>query len=431
VAKLSFKYKSLPVKTKQILLLGLVLALVVALPLFIWAIMTQRFDIRKRAATGEPTCTRIAPTLTASSPRTKYGNPGDILFWTLDITNNDSYLCPATIFNFSIDKPSNWDTFLGTNSYQVGPQTLTAGQSTTIYGLNVTSPTENYIVGPQPITVRTSTLEGNIHTVSTTVTYNLVEGSLPTLPPSPTPIGIADECSVCGGGTDIRCVEGLFCDIHIVSEQPVPGQTGICVKPDGSSICASPTPVPTPLKIGVRVKFAGVDDGSAEGAKATLRFVSGALNYLTTPFEFTHWNNGLYYALVQPSFYPLLTPDGDGTGYTIYVKGEKHVANKYCIWSGQTGPCQGSGNITIPGPVETAEPTFFFYNYPLEPGDLPPQDGRVDQSDFLMLTELMGKLCSNLTDVEKVTADLDYNGCINVRDAFLLRKTLETRYDDF
>jgi hypothetical protein len=43
----------------------------------------------------------------------------------------------------------------------------------------------------------------------------------------------------------------------------------------------------------------------------------------------------------------------------------------------------------------------------------------------------MGKLCSELTEEEKHTADLDYNGCVNIRDAFLIRKTLETRYDEY
>ena len=47
--------RSLPSSSKRLLSLGMIFALVVALPLFIWAIVNQRFDIRKRAATGEPT----------------------------------------------------------------------------------------------------------------------------------------------------------------------------------------------------------------------------------------------------------------------------------------------------------------------------------------------------------------------------------------
>lgn len=48
------RLKKLPVSTKRLLGLGVVLALTVALPLFIWAILTQRFELREKAATGEP-----------------------------------------------------------------------------------------------------------------------------------------------------------------------------------------------------------------------------------------------------------------------------------------------------------------------------------------------------------------------------------------
>jgi len=48
------RIKALPTSTQRLLGLGMVFALVVALPLFIWAIVTQRFLITKKAATGEP-----------------------------------------------------------------------------------------------------------------------------------------------------------------------------------------------------------------------------------------------------------------------------------------------------------------------------------------------------------------------------------------
>ncbi len=49
------QFKSLPVSTKRLMSLGGVLALFVALPLFIWAIVTQTFLFQKKAASGEPT----------------------------------------------------------------------------------------------------------------------------------------------------------------------------------------------------------------------------------------------------------------------------------------------------------------------------------------------------------------------------------------
>ncbi len=51
------RFKTLPLKTRQLLSLGLILALFVALPLFIWAITTQRFELRKRAQELVPTPT--------------------------------------------------------------------------------------------------------------------------------------------------------------------------------------------------------------------------------------------------------------------------------------------------------------------------------------------------------------------------------------
>lgn len=48
------RFKALPVKTKNLLGIGVILALVIALPLFIWAIVTQNFNPLKKAASGEP-----------------------------------------------------------------------------------------------------------------------------------------------------------------------------------------------------------------------------------------------------------------------------------------------------------------------------------------------------------------------------------------
>lgn len=47
-------YKNLPSKTKNILKLAIILALTVALPLFIWSIINLNFNQNKKAASGEP-----------------------------------------------------------------------------------------------------------------------------------------------------------------------------------------------------------------------------------------------------------------------------------------------------------------------------------------------------------------------------------------
>jgi len=53
------KFKSLPISSRRLLSLGIIFGLVVALPLFIWAIINLTFDQRERASTGEPTAVPI------------------------------------------------------------------------------------------------------------------------------------------------------------------------------------------------------------------------------------------------------------------------------------------------------------------------------------------------------------------------------------
>jgi protein-disulfide isomerase len=47
-------FKNLPSKTRNLMSLGLIIALVIALPLFIWAITNLNFNQKERAASGEP-----------------------------------------------------------------------------------------------------------------------------------------------------------------------------------------------------------------------------------------------------------------------------------------------------------------------------------------------------------------------------------------
>lgn len=189
------------------------------------------------------------------------------------------------------------------------------------------------------------------------------------------------------------------------------------------------TAAPLSQSFDFRIKFAGVTDGSAEGAKASIRFVSSPVADLSTgPVEFHHIGGGVYEAIVTPDYLP---PSASNQGYTVYVKGEKHLARKYCQATGQTSECTGNGGITIPAPA--ANPASFVFDFTglaLQPGDLYQQDGKVDAGDFIKLVGLMAKLSSTLTDLDKLTGDLNYDGYINIRDAFLMRKTLETKFDE-
>ncbi|HET7099368.1 MAG TPA: hypothetical protein VFI61_04000, partial [Patescibacteria group bacterium] len=199
-----------------------------------------------------------------------------------------------------------------------------------------------------------------------------------------------------------------------------------------------PTATPSPSPSGnvsqsftLRMKFAGVTDGSAEGAKVTLRFQNSPnfFDYVTSPITVTHIGNGVYQAML--TFGSSVPPLPANNYYAIYLKGEKHLATKFCQQTGQTTRCAGNGNISIP--AATFNPASYvleFTGLPLEPGDLYPQDGIASSADFTKIKDLLNKPCANLSVNEKLTADLDYNGCVNVRDAFLMRQTLQTRYDE-
>ena len=54
-------------KNKKLLSNIIIAFLVIALPLFVWAVLTQRFDVRKRASSGEPSiCIPVNKTITVT-----------------------------------------------------------------------------------------------------------------------------------------------------------------------------------------------------------------------------------------------------------------------------------------------------------------------------------------------------------------------------
>ncbi|HJY98159.1 MAG TPA: hypothetical protein VJ227_00385 [Patescibacteria group bacterium] len=308
------RFKALPVKTKKLLGLGIVLALVAALPLFIWAIVTQRFLVFKRAATGEPT------------------------------------------------------------------------------------PSPTSTVTPTPV---------------------------PTTPPG----GLT-----CGGtcGTNSNCASGLVC------------YQGYCRSPscasDTDCVCtvsSSPPPTVRPFKILFKMRGVSGDEATyaqlgEQYAKVVVRFASQALNYYlgytTSPIGVTYEGSGIY-SLYFGVWSADLPP---GQDYSIYLKGDKHLATRFCLPVDQSLHCS-FGQISIPVNPQTLV-ELDFTGIPLEPGDLYPQDGAVTtlgaNSDLAALLSLLAKPPASLTVQDLLTGDLDYNGTVNIRDLFLLRQTLQTKYDD-
>lgn len=203
---------------------------------------------------------------------------------------------------------------------------------------------------------------------------------------------------------------------------------------------SSPTPSPTVRPFTILFKFQGVDgDGASyaklgnNAAKVTVRFLSQALNYalgyVTPPVTADYIGNGVY--ALHFGIWSTNLPAG--SDYSITLKGEKHVATKFCQESGQTTHCATTGTIQIPENPLT-EVNLDFTGIPLQPGDVYPQDGAVTtlgtSSDLARILSLLAKPPSTLATQDLLTGDLDYNGVINIKDLYLLRQTLQTRYDE-
>lgn len=413
-SKIISNYRNLPKDAKRILTIGLIVILVAAIPLLVWALLTQRFDLRKKASTSE------API------------PTPIRWSTKDVT--------LVASDFYID---------------INGKRFTPNQTTVVH--SVSQADSNYI------TLIANWTQDNIF-MGVAISYKLSNGTtwyqtkFETSNPGPdggyveynkgqtwtmgivghppnyfNPADLYTDPSVGGHAhfSDLRVnLPGLTGFPNTtMTPSPYPSPTSYPYPTPTAVPTSNPNPSPKPLDF--RVKFGGVTDGSADGAKATIRFVNAFQNLITSPVSFSYIGNGIYRAIVIPDFSSILQSTNNGIGnYTFYIKGEKHSANKFCEYN-QSGPCVGTGNLPIPYETAIPMPVYDFTGYSLQPGDLPPQDGKVDSSDFQKVSGLLGKLCSEQTAEDLATADLDYNGCVNIKDAFLLRKTLETKYDEY
>lgn len=175
-----------------------------------------------------------------------------------------------------------------------------------------------------------------------------------------------------------------------------------------------------------KIKFAGVAGDAAQGAKITVKFQRDNLQLqLNSVLTAVHTGNGVYEASATVS-----NPLPAGNGYAVIVKGEKHLARKFCKSQGQTTACAPGESITITQPTINTVQIFDFTGIPLEPGDLPPQDGFVGQSDFDTIRTLQAKPSDLLTTSDLHTGDLNYDHVISTWDIFWMRKTLETKTDE-
>lgn len=207
-------------------------------------------------------------------------------------------------------------------------------------------------------------------------------------------------------------------------------QSGWCVSDLAGIRNGTPTPTVTPTpppNVQVNLTFyivlAGVNDAAAAGAKVRAIISKSGRSDVTREASLTHIQNGIYKTTITVNRAEM--PVGDG--YFIKIKGEKHIQNKYCAYSGQSDTCGSGTGITIP---DEADISFDFTNYPLPAGDVYIQDGLANSADFNKIKNLMSKACDTLSANEKLTGDLDYNNCIDTRDIGLLRETIASHSQD-
>lgn len=454
------RFKKLPIRARQLLVIGTTLALVAALPLFIWAILNQRFDIRERASTGEPVPSPITSNhpLIAETPQVSlqadnfyiiandmtfyarraelisvHSDPGTINYTTLEI-EWEEHDVPMRLYMFFRSDGTDWWAY-EIRTYNGEPTGPTEPNDIYYRGEYFKTPVGQEFTGN--IELRTSPLnpyQGVVHfdNLKLQAFKNLTRPPTPAPCPScPTQYGTIVGCQF--PDPETGTVSYGRCNSERRIEQ--------C---DGTSYCCyegywtdelfycNPTPIPGMYyqNLKFRVKFAGVSGDSADGANIAIRFLRSASGFdqQATPVKVTHVGDGVYEAIISLVGSSPQIPINDG--YTIYIKGEKHLSKKFCTYD-QNTRCEGDGNLYIGATNAPFTQTFDFTGLPLEPGDLPVQDGKADFNDFEKITSLFTKLCSQLTEAEKKIADLDYNGCINIRDAFLMRKTLETKYDEY
>ncbi len=505
----SARFKSLPTPTKRLLGLGIVLALVVALPLFVWAIVTQRFNLGKKAASGEPvpSPTPIGNSITWNTDRIHlsatnfyinidgnklfvdnnptlqlHSDPGTSTYTTLEATWTENNVGMSLFMYFSRNPSTNrWQvTEIRTSNgnpssdwlYYPGFDATDAGSTYYLGNANYFSNDGRGLIHFENLNIQTFFAGLPTPIPTTTPTPLTCAGNPFTFEISPSyqqsnPGGTLRYSVLVTNNNNPRCESILA---NLIVDKPsnwtadfgtqsfsIPGNTTYSTYLDVTSPTSNYILGAQPISIRISTiygttnsqtvtydlvnkplyqilkflfKFSGITDGGADGGNVAVRFVKpNFFDFFVSPVKVNYIGNGVYSATV--AFASTMTPGLPvGNDYTIYLKGEKHLARKFCYQSGQTTRCTANGYISIGVTDTQTEQVFDFTGLPLEPGDVYPQDGAADLNDFAKIKSLLSKLSSDLTSQDKLIGDLDYNGIINVKDLFLMRKTLESKYDE-
>ncbi len=202
------------------------------------------------------------------------------------------------------------------------------------------------------------------------------------------------------------CVSDTVCQCIDSNLSITPTQPTFITPTITISITPTPSEVPpeTPL-ISFRVKLRSLNTNV--GLLPTIiRVRKGDFFKEYNDVVVSYKGNGVY----GLDDFPLLDVPA-GQNYKIFVKGPKHLAKGFPV------------NL-----VAGNNPVFDWTNEELEPGDLPPQDGKINALDISRLIELLG--VANPSAEDLYAADLNYDEVINGADTNEMILTLSTKYDD-
>lgn len=157
-------------------------------------------------------------------------------------------------------------------------------------------------------------------------------------------------------------------------------------------------------KISFKIKFRSVNKDISP-QQITVKVRQGNIFKEYGGVSAVHAGNGVY------NISDLLLSDITTGEAKIFVKGPKHLAKGF------------------KAELKTGEvPLFDWTKDELEPGDLPPQDGKINAADISKLINLLS--VSKPTQENLNTGDLNYDGVINGADINELILTLSTKYDE-
>lgn len=206
--------------------------------------------------------------------------------------------------------------------------------------------------------------------------------------------------------------------------------TGPTATPTAPVTPPTSTPSPTPVvtqpagggtAMSFDMRFQGVvTQPSVPGSiPVQVRLVKNGLTSDPAIVNMTPGGNGVWSGTAQ-------VPAQPGSGYTLLVKGPRHLQKKICVNNPSetaigTYRCS-TGNVTVTAGVNR----FDLSKITLLVGDLPDQDGTVDSYDTSYIRQSLGSTSAN----DLTVADVNRDGIVDTQDMSLVIQALNVKYDE-